>query len=145
MIAAFLADAKHRRGMEVDAICAKLDQKGFAPLVGPNGRFFVVPHLLRPQDWESDAEAVAEVERKIHEAELASGLPMGRLVLAAAHSVGRAFSTPVRRVRRYALVRKVLKDNMSPSSSSGASFTLPTKCSRKRHRTLSAPMNMQRR
>ncbi len=114
VIAAFLADAKHLRGMEVDAICAKLDQKGFAPLVGPNGRFFVVPHLLQPQDWESDAKAVAEVERTIHEAELASGLPMGRLVLAAAHSVGRAFSTPVRRVRRYALVRKVLKDNNEP-------------------------------
>ena len=114
VIAAFLADAKHRWGMEVDAICAKLDQKGFAPLVGPNGRYFIVPHLLRPQDWESDTEEVAEVERKIHEAELASGLPMGRLVLAAAHSVGRAFSTPVRRVRRYALVRKVLKDNAQP-------------------------------
>ncbi len=88
MIASFLEAAKNRWGLKVDAICAKLDQKGFAPLVAPDGRVFRLPHLLQPQAWESDPEAVAEVERRIHEAELAAGVPMGRLVLAAAHSVG---------------------------------------------------------
>jgi hypothetical protein len=40
-------------------------------------------------------------------------MPAGRIVLAGAHSIGRAFNVPVRYTRRYALVRRVLGDNMA--------------------------------
>lgn len=113
-IATFLEAGKERFALEADAICARLDQKGFEPLVAPNGRCYFVPHLLQAQDWECDAEAVSATEQRIHEAELAAGLPMGRFVLSAAHSVGCSFSAPVRMFRRYTLVRQVLKDNGEP-------------------------------
>ena len=112
--ATFLEAAKQRFDLEVDAICAKLDRKGFEPLVAPNGRYFIVPHLLQSQEWESDPKAVAATEQRIHEAELAAGLPMGRVVLGAAHGVGRAFNAPVRRIPCHALVGRILKDNSEP-------------------------------
>jgi hypothetical protein len=114
MFASFLESAKRRWNFEVDAICTKFDKNGFAPLVEPDGRYFFVPHQLVPQAWESDRAAVDEVEERIHAAELAAGLPVGRVVLGAAHSVGRGFSAPVKRIRLYALVRKIMKDNAEP-------------------------------
>jgi hypothetical protein len=110
----FLQQAKVNWELTVDAVCPRLDQRGFEPLVLPNGRFFFPPHLLRPQAWEKDPEAVGLVEQQIKEAELAAGLPIGRFMLGAGHTVGRAFSARVRVLRRYALVRKVLADNSEP-------------------------------
>jgi hypothetical protein len=113
-ILGILGQAKARWDLRVDVLCAKTDRNGFQQLVGSSGKFFLVPHLLRTQDWELDPEQVAATERRIHEAELAAGLPIGRFVMGAAHTVGRAFSAPVRMVRPYPLVRRVLKDNSEP-------------------------------
>jgi hypothetical protein len=110
-IIGFLEAAKARWDIEVDVVCLEIDRGGFERLAAPADRFFFVPHLLQPQDWERDPEQVAAVEGRIHEAELAAGHPIGRLVLGAAHNIGRAFNAPMRHWRRYAIVRRVLRDN----------------------------------
>jgi Capsule polysaccharide biosynthesis protein len=113
-IIGFLEAAKMRWGLQIDVVCSKIDRRGFEQLAAPSSRLYVPPHLLQAQDWERDPERVAVTERRIHEAELAAELPIGRVVMGAAHTVGRAFSAPVRTLRRYPLVRRVLKDNSEP-------------------------------
>ena len=110
----FLEAAKSAWDLEADVVCPKHDRQGFARLAGASGRFFFIPDLLAAQDWERDPEAAAATERRLHEAELAAGLPLGRFVMGAAHTAGRAFSAPVRTVRRYPLVLRVLEDNTEP-------------------------------
>ena len=72
------------------------------------------PHLLKIADWERDPQSVADVERKIHDAELAAGLPLGRCILAGAHNVGRSFNLTLRYSNRYPLVQRVAEDNIEP-------------------------------
>ena len=110
----FLEAAKARWEVTVDIVCPKTDRQGFERLAAPAGRFFFVPHVLATQAWEFDPDQVAATERRIREAEHVARLPMGMLILGAAHGIGRAFSAPVRRLRRYTLVRRVLKDNTEP-------------------------------
>jgi hypothetical protein len=113
-IISFLQAAKARWGIRVDVVCRNIERRGFESLAAPSGQFFFVPQLLQSQDWERDHESVAATERLMHEAEQAARLPIGRLIMGASHTVGRAYNTPVRRVRSYALVRRVLKDNSEP-------------------------------
>jgi hypothetical protein len=113
-IVSILEAAKARWGCHVDVVCDDLDQKPFWPLVAPSGTTHSPPPLLKVDEWEKTPEAVAEVERRMHEAERVAGVPTGRILLAGSHSVGRAYTAPVRYPPRYQIVRRVLKDNMEP-------------------------------
>lgn len=109
-----LEAAKVRWDWRVSVLCDVVDQRAFADLVAPGGQTVPRPHLLRVADWENDPVEVAATEQRMREAEEAAGLTTGRLILAAGHSIGRAYNVPVRNTRRYALVRRVLKDNDEP-------------------------------
>lgn len=109
-----LAGAKQRWNWNIDVICQNFDKRAFDDLVAPAGRLYSPPHLLKIADWERDPAAVAELTKRIHEAELAAGLPFGRLILAGAHSVGRVYNLMLRYSNRYPLVQRVAKDNIEP-------------------------------
>jgi hypothetical protein len=104
--------AKERWDWDVSVLCADVNSKPFGRLIGPTGRYHSRPRQLEVADWERDPEKVAEVERRIEEAERVSGLPVGRWILAGSHTIGRAFNASVRYAPRYAIVRHVLKDSM---------------------------------
>ena len=107
--------AKERWDWNVSVLCADIDSKPFERLVAPEGRFYSRPPQLKVADWERDPDKVAEAERLIQEAERVIRLPTGRCILAGSHTVGRAFNATVRYAPRYAIVRRVLKNNMEPA------------------------------
>ena len=113
-IVSILAAAKERWGCEIGVVCQYRDQKSFRRLVGPSGRTFAPPPLLKIDDWERDPDVVAEVEKRMREMERVTGVPTGRILLAGSHGVGRAFTAPVRFPPRYQIIRRVLEDNMEP-------------------------------
>ncbi len=106
--------AKARWDWHVDVICQHVDKKPFNDLVAPAGGHFSPPHLLKVADWERDPKAVAELDRRIHEAETLTKLPLGRVVLAGGHSIGRAFNAPFRYQPRYRIVQRTFADNVEP-------------------------------
>jgi hypothetical protein len=108
--------AKDQWQWDVSVICADVNPKPFDKLVGPTGRYYSRPAQLKVAAWEGDPEKVAEVERHIHEAECATGLPIGRCILAGSHTVGRAFNASVRYAPRYAIVRRVLSNSMESAT-----------------------------
>ena len=109
-----LEAAKARGNWHIDVICQNIDTKPFNDLVAPDGRHYSPPHLLKVADWERDPQAAAELDRRIHEAELTTKLPLGRVVLSGGHSVGRAFNAPFRYQPRYRIVTKTFADNVEP-------------------------------
>lgn len=109
-----LAAMKERWGCTISVMCEGVDRKAFGDLVAPDGEAIARLHLIKEAAWERDPEACAAVDAMMREAERATGVPTGRLILAASHSIGRAYSLPVRNVRRYALVRRIMRDNMEP-------------------------------
>ncbi|HZS64115.1 MAG TPA: hypothetical protein VFA53_06410 [Xanthobacteraceae bacterium] len=106
-----LLAGKARWNWRVSAICAALDSQAYQELIAPDGLIIAKPHLLKPASWESNPAEVERTEKMLREAERITGVPLGRVVLAGAHSIGRAFNLPVRHVRHYALVRRILRDN----------------------------------
>ncbi len=109
-----LEAGKARWDWNVDVVCQFADRSPFEDLMAPAGRTFSPPHLLKVADWEHDDQVRAEVERRVHEAEAAVNVPLGRAVLAGGHTLGRAFSRPVRFAPRYAIVRKTFADTVEP-------------------------------
>jgi len=106
-----LETARGRWGWQIDVMCPQIEQAAFADLVKSDGAVFSTPHQLVEQPWERDPEEVAATEKKMRESEVAANLPMGRVILAGAHTIGRAFNVTVRRSPSYAIVRRILKDN----------------------------------
>jgi hypothetical protein len=109
-----LEAAKERWNWQIDVVCGYLDQNAFRKLVGPDGRTFSPPPLLQVQPWENDAQATADLERRMGQAETVTGVPIGRVILAGSHSVGRAYTASVRHPPRYRIVQRVLADNAEP-------------------------------
>jgi len=109
-----LEAAKQYWNWRVSVICEGLDGNAFTRLTSGGGQVFPRPHLLKVMPWEYDEARCASMEQRIGEAEIASGVPMGRVVMASAHNIGRAFNLSTRTLRAYPLVRLVLKDNKEP-------------------------------
>ena len=110
-LVALLRAGKQRWNWKISALCDGLERGAFKSLVGSEGALFARPHLLKVQPWEHDPQEIAKTEKLMREAEAATAFPTGRIILAAAHSVGRGYNLEVRHLRKYALVRRVLKDN----------------------------------
>ena len=109
-----LAAAKTRWNWHIDVICQSTDKKPFDDLVAPTGAHYSPPHLLKVADWERDPKAAAELDLRIREAEILADLPLGRVVLAGGHSIGRAFNAPFRYQPRYRIVQRTFADNIEP-------------------------------
>ncbi len=109
-----LKAAKQRWGWQIDVVCQVTDRAAFKDMVAPSGDVYWPPHLLKIADWERDPQSVADVRQRLHDAEIAAGLPAGRCILAAAHSIGRAFNLTLRYSNRFPLVQRVAKDNLEP-------------------------------
>lgn len=105
---------KNRFGWTVSVLSSTADTGSFAKLVAPHGEIFVQPPLLKEADWERDAHQVNEIDRAIRDAEILTGLPIGRVILAAGHSIGRAYSVPFHYFNRYPVLLQVLRDNEEP-------------------------------
>lgn len=106
--------AKARWNWHIDVICQNIDKRPFDDLVAPSGKHYSPPHLLKVAEWEHDPNATAAVDRCIHEAEILTKLPFGRVVLAGGHSIGRAYNAPFRAQPRYRIVQKTFADNLEP-------------------------------
>jgi hypothetical protein len=113
-ISDILSAAKARWGWKIDVVCQVNDRRPFEALVKPEGNIYWPPYLLKSPDWERDPAAVAALTKRLQEAELASGIPLGRMVLAGAHSVGRAFNLKLRYSNRYPLVLRMSRHNAEP-------------------------------
>jgi hypothetical protein len=109
-----MAAGKERYGWTVSVLSSTADTRPFAKLSAPHGDIFVQPPLLAAADWERDPDAVQEVTRAIRDAEMRTGMPLGRVILAAGHSIGRAYSAPFHHFNRYPMLLKVLRDNEEP-------------------------------
>lgn len=117
-VVAPLEAAKARWGWTIDILCEPKDKKVYAALAAPSGRIFAQPTnkvMEQPAPWEADPRSVADVDENLREAELASGLSAGRVILAGAHTIGRAFVSPVIRLTDTAITSRVLHDNTEPS------------------------------
>lgn len=115
LVSIFLA-AKARWNWQVSMIHDNVDQKPFDKLILPEGKFYEKIKILKRADWERDPSVVAETEKRIHEAEVALSRPVGRNILAAAHSIGRAYSVPLIYPKVSKLVTGLLSDNSLASS-----------------------------
>lgn len=109
-----MAAGKERFGWTVSVLSSTSDTRPFEKLVAPKGEIFVQPPLLREADWERDPRAAHEVDRAIRTAETKTGIPLGRVILAAGHSIGRAYSAPFQFYNRYPMLLRVLRDNEEP-------------------------------
>jgi Capsule polysaccharide biosynthesis protein len=109
-----LAAAKARWNWNIDVVCQVTDRRPFENLVSPGGGLYSPPHLLKVADWERDPIAAAALARRVHEGEMAADLPLGRMVLGGAHSVGRAFNLSLRYSNRYPLVQRMSRHNLEP-------------------------------
>jgi CDP-glycerol glycerophosphotransferase (TagB/SpsB family) len=109
-----IAAGKERFGWTVSVLSSTADTRSFAKLVAPQGEIFVQPPLLRAAEWESDPKAAHEVLRAIRTAESKTGMPLGRVILAAGHSIGRAYSAPFQYFNRYPMLLRVMRDNSEP-------------------------------
>ncbi|MEX0803108.1 MAG: hypothetical protein WD688_07315 [Candidatus Binatia bacterium] len=107
-------EAKLRWNWRISMVGENVDRAPFEKLLAPNGNFYSRPYLLRVQEWEDDPEAVAANESRFREAELVLGVPAGRQILAAGHSIGRAFNAPLIYPKRSKLLTKVLRNNREP-------------------------------
>jgi hypothetical protein len=105
---------KDRFGWSVSVLSSTSDTRSFAKLVAPQGEIFVQPPLLREAEWESDPHAAHDVDRAIRDAESKTGMPLGRVILAAGHSIGRAYSAQFHYFNRYPMLLQVLRDNEEP-------------------------------
>jgi len=109
-----LEEAKTRWNWRVSALCDGLERVEFRDITGPNGHAIGRPHLLQEAAWERDPAEVLRTEESMREAERIAGTTAGRIILAAGHSVGRGYNLSVRHIRRYLLVRRILRDNLEP-------------------------------
>ena len=103
--------AKARWNWQISMIHDNVDQRPFDKLILPNGKFYTKIKILEREDWERDPVAVAVTEKRIHEAEVALSRPVGRNILAAAHSIGRAYSVPLIYPKLSRLISGLLIDN----------------------------------
>ena len=93
-----LEAAKCKWNWHLDIVCDSASARAgaFTKLASPDGRHFVEPNMHPPvAPWESDEEYLATLDAKIAEAEIASGVPIGRIALAADSRLGRGFVAPV--------------------------------------------------
>ena len=109
-----LAETKRRWNWTIDVVCQVSDRRAFESLVAPTGRTYSPPHLLKIAAWERDPATAADLAKRLHKGELAADLPLGRMVLGGAHSVGRAFNLKLRYSNRYPLVQRMAKHNLEP-------------------------------
>ena len=88
--------AKASWDWHIDIVCKRPDIEGYQRLAAPTGKIYAEPISFEEVElWESDQKSVANVDAKIREAERATGVPIGRIVLAANSRIGRGFVTPV--------------------------------------------------
>lgn len=106
-----LAEAKRRWGWHIDLFCNPGDRDAFQELVAPSGGLFTAPDSFREATWEGDPQRVAAIDQRLSEAEFATGVPAGQLVLASQATIGRAFVAPVHRTNLTELSARVLEDN----------------------------------
>ena len=93
-----LQAAKSKWNWRFDIVCdpASTEAAEFINLAAPDGRLFLEPDMHPPvAPWESDEAYVAELNAKIAQAEVISGVPVGRIALAADSRLGRGFVAPV--------------------------------------------------
>ncbi len=91
-----LEAAKAKWNWRFDVVTDSSSRDTFASLAAPDGRIFVEPNMHPPiAPWESDEEYLAKLDAKIAEAEQVSGVPLGRIALAADSRLGRGFVAPV--------------------------------------------------
>lgn len=109
-----LESAKKRWDLTIDGVCQITDREPYVPLVAPSGKLFSPPHFLKVADWERDPQQLAAVQKRIRDAERITGVPMGRHILASAHSIGRGFNVSLRFPNRYPLLESVTADNEEP-------------------------------
>jgi hypothetical protein len=109
-----LAALKARWQWKISILCPADDHDAFRPLTEPAGRLFTTLNYRKDCDWETDPAAVERVEARLSEAERASGVPVGQLLLAAQANIGCAFSLPHLKLKPSALTNRVLGDNEEP-------------------------------
>ena len=110
-----LVTAKQRWGWHIDLFCNEGDREAFQDLVAPSGRLFIAPDFARPDSWEDDPKIIAAIDRKISEAEQATLVPFGQLILASQATIGRAYVAPVHRTNLTEFTAQVLEDNTEAS------------------------------
>jgi hypothetical protein len=113
-LVSLLEAAKERWQWRISGICEDIDKRPFESLAGAKGRLFARPAQLHVEDWENDPAELGRVEQRLREAENAARVPVGSVILAGAHSVGRAYNVPFRYANRFPLVMRMLKDNQEP-------------------------------
>ncbi len=107
-----LQTAKQRWGWRIDVFCQKSDREAYADLVAPSGQLLTIPNAVESAVWESDPVRVAAVDRRLREAEIATEVTAGQLVLASQATIGCAFVAPVQRMKLTKMTAGVLADNM---------------------------------
>lgn len=106
-----LTAAKQRWGWHVDLFCSPSDRDAFGELTTPAGKLFTAPDSFRQATWEGDPQSVATINHKLSEAEFATGVPAGQLILASQATIGRAFVAPVQHTNLTEFSARVLEDN----------------------------------
>ncbi len=106
-----LSIAKRRWAWQIDLFCQESDRKTFINLVMPSGRLWTIPDIVQRAAWENNSTRVVEAERRFKEAENATHVTAGQLVLASQATIGSAFVAPVYRAMLTRITASVLKDD----------------------------------
>lgn len=109
-----LAAAKARWDWQIDLLCGSGDVPAFQKLAGTTGKLFTRPSLSDATPWERNSAIVAELDEKIRESELPTGVPVGQILLAADSKIGRAFVAPVINLPDNRTSQIAEKDNEEP-------------------------------
>jgi hypothetical protein len=107
--------AKARWGWQIDVLCTEKDRAAYADFGTPGGKLYIRPDMLEVASWEADADAVADVEQRLWEAQSIAGWPAGQVTLAADSTIGRAFISPALELTEARIGSRVLADNTEPS------------------------------
>ena len=115
LLVRWIEAAKRRWDWQVDVVCPARDREAFKQAAAPGGQIFTRPNMLETAAWEAEPEAVADIDRRLQEAEFATGIPVGQILLAGELGIGRAFVASARMLPSSPVVSRVFKDNTEPS------------------------------
>lgn len=110
-----LRTARQDRGWHIQVVCPPGGERVWRQVIGPQGACIDIPNFNLTAAWERDAKAVAEIDAFITSCERASGVSVGRIILAGERDVGRGYSIPNVYWFHDRMARRVLADNTEPN------------------------------
>jgi hypothetical protein len=109
-----LRAALEAHGWSISVLCPPGGDQVWTDAIGARGRCIELPDFAVGANWERDASDAAEIRNFVTACERASGVSVGRVILAGERDIGRGFSWTNFYWFHDRMARRVLADNTEP-------------------------------